>query len=61
MSNLSNVFKAFTLKEIIVIEREVSDQKWKNQVFNLTFGQKCKNLKDFCLRKKMESEIYGVC
>jgi len=61
MSNMANVTRAHTLKERIVIEREVSDQKWKNQVFNLTMGQKCINLKDFCLRPQIESEISGVC
>ena len=60
ISNLINVFRGQTLKEKVVIEREVKDEKQKNQMFNLSWKQKLGNLKEFCLRKQIQSEILEI-
>jgi len=60
VSNFGNAIRGHTLKEKVVIEREIKDDNVKNKIFKLTAKQKWLNLKDFCLKRRPPSEIEGV-
>lgn len=60
VANFSNAIRGHTLKEKVAIQREIKDAEAKDKLFKLTTKQKWLNLKDFCLRRKPESEIEGV-
>jgi len=57
---LWGVSVGLTVKEKVVIEREVLDYGRRQGMFNITLSEKISNIRDFFAREEIESYIRGV-
>jgi len=57
---LWGVSVGLTFKEKVVIEREVLDNGVRKGMFNLTFGERIANIREFFARVEVESHVRGV-
>jgi len=59
-SNFRNVVKGVTVKEKHAIDLGITDVKIKMKIYKLSTKQKLRNIKRFCLKRKIPSELQGV-